>query len=375
MRNNIIIASVLFAALVLIFPEERGLLDKGRFEEGFIYNIERSTSGISSPKAHAARGIGLSGPYAEDDEDFINGNGIYGSNAAGGGFGGYGSGDGSGGTSGVYGYGGSYQNERNRIFIAYTELELPETFRIQRFGVKEKSEIVITSTATITVDEKEMEKIKAQALEEAKISVAAEMEEAQAAVEAAAKAQAAAEAAAKEAKAQAAAAAQAAKLKAQKDEEARQRAAKSKKYANGGGADADELDGENSKSGKAKSDYNYYNKIIKDSRKTFFFPDNFKTISDVAVGVYTATPYEDKHIIKFQIKNDSTSYFFIANISLYKEGAFVICDYHNDSMVSGGRILEGIIVSPVFQSKEKIMLKLIESSGKNRNYEINFIIP
>jgi hypothetical protein len=365
-------ASILFAALVLIFPGERGLLDKGRFEEGFIYNIERSTSGISSPKAQASRGVGLSGPYAEDDEDFINahgsinGAGGYGAgfNAAGervyGGDGVNAAGEVAAGTSG-YGHGSAYQNARNRIFIAYTELELPETFRVQRFGVKEKSEIVITSTASITVGEKEMEEIKARALEEATVSVAAKMKEAEAI---AAKAQAAAEAAK----------AQAAKLKAQNEAKQKAAAAKAKKSAgaNGGG---DEENSENAKSGRYKPDYNYYNKIIKDSRKTFFFPDNFKTVSDVAVGVYTATPYEDKHIIKFQIKNNSTSYFFIANISLYKEGDFVICDYYNDSMVSGGRILEAIIVSPIFKSKEKIMLKLIESSGKNRSYEINFTIP
>ncbi|MDR2192564.1 MAG: hypothetical protein LBO62_06780 [Endomicrobium sp.] len=371
MRNNIVISSIFFAVLVLIFPGERGLLDRGRFEEGFIYNIERSTSGISSPRAQASRGIGLSGQYAQEDDDFINASGgSYGGDGGslGGGYGGSGVGGGFGegvrGTSGSvrYGYGSGYQNERNKIFIAYTELELPEMFRVQRFGVKERSEIVITSTASFTVDEKKMEEIKARALEEAKISVAAEIKE-----------EAARAAAEAEAKSKSAEAIRAAKLKAQKEEEARQRANKAKNSANAKGTAGE--NSKNAKSGGAGADYNFYNKIIKDSRKTFFFPDNFKTVSDVAVGVYTATPYEDKHIIKFQIKNNSTSYFFIANISLYKEGDFVICDYYNDSMISGGRVLEGIIVSPIFKSKEKITLKLIESSGKNRSYEISFTIP
>jgi glucan-binding YG repeat protein len=126
---------------------------------------------------------------------------------------------------------------------------------------------------------------------------------------------------------------------------------------------------------ETKHDYNTYNNIIKNSRKTFFFPDNFKNISDVAAGVISITPYEDKHIVKFQIQNKSSGYFFVANTALYKGSDFVICDYYNDSMVAGGRVLEGIIVAPQFKSRQKITFKLLESAGKNRVYEISINIP
>lgn len=121
--------------------------------------------------------------------------------------------------------------------------------------------------------------------------------------------------------------------------------------------------------------YSILNDIIKTNKKTYFYADNFKNNSDVAVGVYSLTPYKDYHIIKFQVKNNSTSYFFIGNIEIKIGSKLVICKQYCDNMVAKNRILEGIILAPKFEKNEKVKFKLIESGNKDRNYEITFKIP
>lgn len=121
--------------------------------------------------------------------------------------------------------------------------------------------------------------------------------------------------------------------------------------------------------------YSILNDIIKNNHKTYFYADNFKNNSDVAVGVYSLTPYKEYHIIKFQVKNNSTSYFFIGNIEIKKGSKLIICKQYCDNMVAKNRTLEGIILAPAFTKNDKIKFKLVESGNKDRTYEITFKIP
>lgn len=121
--------------------------------------------------------------------------------------------------------------------------------------------------------------------------------------------------------------------------------------------------------------YSILNDIIKNNLKTYFYADNFKNSSDVAVGIYSITPYKEYHILKFQVKNNSTSYFFIGNVEIKRTSKLIICKKYFDSIVAKNKTLEGIILAPEFSKNDKVKFKLYESGNKNRAYEIIIKIP
>lgn len=121
--------------------------------------------------------------------------------------------------------------------------------------------------------------------------------------------------------------------------------------------------------------YSILNDIIKANQKTYFYADNFKNSSDVAVGIYSITPYKEYHILKFQVKNNSTSYFFIGNVEIKRTSKLIICKKYFDSIVAKNKTLEGIILAPEFSKNDKVKFKLYESGNKNRAYEIIIKIP
>lgn len=123
-----------------------------------------------------------------------------------------------------------------------------------------------------------------------------------------------------------------------------------------------------------KQTFSSLNKQITASSKTFFFSNSVKEISDVKVKVLSMTPWQDKAILKFQIANQGTQYFFIASAALFDGSRPVPAELFHDPMVPSERTAEGIALIPR-SSAGPLTLKVIESGGKNRTFAVTFTAP
>lgn len=123
-----------------------------------------------------------------------------------------------------------------------------------------------------------------------------------------------------------------------------------------------------------KQTFSSLNKQITASSKTFFFSNSVKEISDVKVKVLSMTPWQDKAILKFQIANQGTQYFFIASAALFDGSRPVPAELFHDPMVPSERTAECIALMPR-SNAGPLTLKVIESGGKNRTFAVTFTAP
>lgn len=138
----------------------------------------------------------------------------------------------------------------------------------------------------------------------------------------------------------------------------------------------EKINADDGKEGKVQLDFSVLNKAISASSLTYFYPFNFKNIDDVSVGILSITPYADNtQIIKFRVDNDTSAYFFIANVSAEVDGKVLIFQKFFENVVSRQSKRMGIILIPAQASGTTIKFTLIESSGRTRRYEIIIQVP
>jgi hypothetical protein len=135
-------------------------------------------------------------------------------------------------------------------------------------------------------------------------------------------------------------------------------------------------DGQAKKEAKKELDFSILNKAVKDSKLTFFYPYNFKTLNNVSVGILSITPYEEnQHIIKFEIKNNTQNFFIAANISVKSSGKQVLVRKFFDNVVGKKSDKQGILLMPQFKSGDTLSVTFLENGGRNRTYTIDLKIP
>lgn len=122
--------------------------------------------------------------------------------------------------------------------------------------------------------------------------------------------------------------------------------------------------------------YNYYilNNIVKDSSKTYFFPLTEQNLRNVIIRIHSVTPYQDKHILKFQIANAQREYFFIANLALYEDLELTPAVFYNDPLVAPDQTMDCVALIPRTRQTQ-FTLKLIESGLRERMFALSFVTP
>lgn len=113
---------------------------------------------------------------------------------------------------------------------------------------------------------------------------------------------------------------------------------------------------------------------IEASTKNYYFTGNSKTIRDVTVTVYSITPYNDRNILKIKVRNDQKDYFFISGIEINTDKKPIEIKTYSEPLVAPNRTLEALVLLQKYDNRE-YMLKLTESSGKNRTFIVKFKIP
>jgi hypothetical protein len=121
--------------------------------------------------------------------------------------------------------------------------------------------------------------------------------------------------------------------------------------------------------------YGMLNHIVSESKLTYFYPFNFRNFDDVSVGVLSITPYEDSQIIKFQIDNNTSRFFFIANFSIEIDDRVVATQKFFENTVAQKSKRSGIVLIAKQKEGTKLKFILLESSGHKRRYEIVIQVP
>jgi hypothetical protein len=99
-------------------------------------------------------------------------------------------------------------------------------------------------------------------------------------------------------------------------------------------------------------------------------------MSDVSIGIVTITPCEDEqHIIKFEIRNNTSNFFIISNISVKNAGKQILIKRFFDNVVSKNANKQGILLTPKFNNGDSVSITFLENGGKNRSYTIDIKIP
>lgn len=115
--------------------------------------------------------------------------------------------------------------------------------------------------------------------------------------------------------------------------------------------------------------------IVKESQKTYFYPDRKTSTKNVQLTVISYTPHKDKSIIKFSVSNSQQKYFFIATVSvLSDEKPIVDSEVFFEQFVPPQQTIEGYAVIPK-TSKRNLVLQILESAGDKRCLEITFLTP
>lgn len=114
--------------------------------------------------------------------------------------------------------------------------------------------------------------------------------------------------------------------------------------------------------------------IVKNSEKTYFFPGIEKTLDDVTFAVKSVTPWQNKSILTMELNNNQSGYFFISNLGLSAAGAPLAGENFNDPFVLGKTKVTFFIITRQLKS-EAIAVRLSESRGANRRFELPVAIP
>jgi hypothetical protein len=111
--------------------------------------------------------------------------------------------------------------------------------------------------------------------------------------------------------------------------------------------------------------------IVTQSQNTYFFTEKDQTIGMVKVTVQSSTPYQDKNILGFDVKNESSAYFFIENISILKDGQAIEANIYNKELVRPGQTIPCLALLQRYKGST-LILRLNESGGKHRVFEVKY---
>jgi hypothetical protein len=112
---------------------------------------------------------------------------------------------------------------------------------------------------------------------------------------------------------------------------------------------------------------------IKNSNSTYFFSDLNSIIKDVAVTLVSITPYNDKEILKFSVKNNQKEFFFISNITIQKHDKMILPELYYDPLVHPNHEMICLALLPKM-TRALSSLTLLESSGKGRVFTLKFFV-
>jgi hypothetical protein len=114
--------------------------------------------------------------------------------------------------------------------------------------------------------------------------------------------------------------------------------------------------------------------IISSSINTYYFTDLKQKKSDVTITIVSATKWEGKLLLKYNILNDNQSvYFFINNISVYKNSEYIIAETYSDYVIPAGKTNTGYIV--LNDNVKTFSIVFIENAGNPRSYRILVNVP
>lgn len=115
--------------------------------------------------------------------------------------------------------------------------------------------------------------------------------------------------------------------------------------------------------------------IVNTSEKTYFFALGAeKIMNEVTLKIKSITPWQDKSIITAELTNSAAKYFFISNISVTTGGLPLQAELFNDPFVQGNKTANIFILTRILKS-ETVSVKLSESSGGGRNFDIPITMP
>ncbi len=112
---------------------------------------------------------------------------------------------------------------------------------------------------------------------------------------------------------------------------------------------------------------------IKNSNSTYFFTDIQATLKDVSVSLLSITPYGDKDILKFSVRNDQKDFFFISNITIKKDDKIISPELFYEPLAKPGSEMTCLAVLPRM-NRSLSSLALVESGGKARIFNLKFFV-
>lgn len=122
-----------------------------------------------------------------------------------------------------------------------------------------------------------------------------------------------------------------------------------------------------------QTELSYYSikKYVAGNPKTYFYP-SLSTGKEIIVSVVSYTPYQQQDILKFKIKNNSNSFFFISNVNITTENNEKLpIKFFSEQFVSPDNELEGYILFPLISKK----LIFILQDNTNKAFKLNFNVP
>lgn len=115
--------------------------------------------------------------------------------------------------------------------------------------------------------------------------------------------------------------------------------------------------------------------IVNNSDKTYFFSGTERTMNEVTLKVKSITPWQNRSVLTLELSNDQPKYFFISNIAVMSAGLPLPADLFNDPFLSGNKAATIYILTARPLKSEAVTVKLSESGGNGRSFDISTAIP
>ena len=115
--------------------------------------------------------------------------------------------------------------------------------------------------------------------------------------------------------------------------------------------------------------------IVNNSDKTYFFSGAERTLNDVTLKVKSITPWQNRSILTLELSNDQAKYFFISNIAVVSAGLPLQADLFNDPFLPGNKAAALYIWTARPLKSEAVAVKLSESAGSGRSFDLSVGIP
>lgn len=115
--------------------------------------------------------------------------------------------------------------------------------------------------------------------------------------------------------------------------------------------------------------------IINASDRNYFFSGTEKFLSDVTFKVKSVTPWQNKSVFTLELTNDQAKFFFISSISVTSGGLPLQVELYSEQSFLQAKKMVTIYVLTRPLKGEAVTVRLSESGGGGRNFEIPVAIP